>query len=134
MSPCPFKTSCPVGGHPFQASGVGFMSRIHLEIVYQGSHCPSSYYMDKAVEEVLPLYGERVRYTRVEYKKSQAHSQRFLELSVSLFGESAVRKGHKLAPIPSLFINGKLIFDVIPIREELQIAIETFLAEREIEA
>ena len=110
------------------------MPRIHLEIVYQGSHCPASYYMDKAVEEVLPLYGERIRYTKVEYKKSQAHSERFLELSVSLFGERAVHQGFQFAPIPSLFINGNLIFDVIPIREELETAIETFLAEREIEA
>jgi len=105
------------------------MPCIHLEIVYQGSHCPSSYYMAKAVEEVLPLYGERVRYTKIEYTKSQAHSKRFLELSISLFGEKAVRQCCKFAPIPSLFIDGKLIFDVIPIREELELAIERCLAE-----
>jgi len=108
------------------------MPCIHLEIIYQGSHCPASHYMAMAVEEVLPLYGERVRYTKVEYKKSQTHSQRFLELSISLFGESAVRRGYKLAPIPSLFINGKLIFDAIPVRDELEKAIETFLVEREL--
>ena len=105
------------------------MPCIHLEIIYQGSHSPASYYMDKAVEEVLPSYGERVRYTKVEYQKSQAHSQRFLELSISLFGEKAVRSCCKFAPIPSLFINGKLIFDVIPARDELEMAIELVLAE-----
>ena len=109
------------------------MPCIHLEIIYQGSHCPASHYMDKAVEEVLPLYGDQVRYTKVEYKKSQTHSQRFLELSVALFGESAVRHGCRLAPIPSLFINGKLIFDVIPRRDELEIAIETSLVGQKIE-
>jgi hypothetical protein len=100
---------------------------IHLEIVYQGSHCPASYYMAQAVEEVLPLYGERIRYTKLEYQKCQEHSRRLLELSVSLFGEEAVRNSLKLAPIPSIFINGQLVFDIIPIRGELELAIETFL-------
>jgi hypothetical protein len=105
------------------------MSLIHLEIIYQGSHCPASYYMAKAVEEVLPLYGERVRCTMVEYQKGKDHSQRFLELSISLFGKEAVHNGLKVAPIPSLFINGNLIFDVIPPRDELELAIETILEE-----
>jgi len=109
------------------------MPCIHLEIIYQGAHCPASFYMAQAVEEVLPLYGERVRYTKVEYTKSQAHSRRFLDLSMSLFGEEGVRRGLKLAPIPSLFINGELVFDVIPVRDELEVAIETFLAERGLE-
>lgn len=100
---------------------------IHLEIVYQGSHCPASFYMARAVEEVLHLYGEHVRYTKVEYQRGKEHSKRFLELSVSLFGEEAVHNGHQFAPIPSLFINGKLIFDVIPMRDELELAIQTFL-------
>jgi glutaredoxin-related protein len=103
------------------------MQCIHLEIVYQGSHCPASYYMAKAVEEVLHLYGEHVRYTKVEYQRGKEHSKRFLELSVSLFGEEAVRNSLKLAPIPSIFINGQLVFDIIPIRGELELAIQTFL-------
>src|SRR5208282_2006154 len=109
----------------------GPMPCIHLEIIYQGAHCPASFYMAQAVEEVLPLYGERVRYTKLEYQRSKDHSMRFLELSVALFGEAAVKRGLKLAPIPSLFINGKLIFDVIPVRDELECAIETFLEGRD---
>lgn len=105
------------------------MQSVHVEIIYQGSQCPASFYMAKAVEEVLPLYGGRVRFTKVEYQKNKDHSKRFLELSVSLFGEEAVYKGLKLAPIPSLFINGKLVFDVIPIREDLEGAIDNFLEE-----
>jgi hypothetical protein len=67
----------------------------------------------------------------VEYQKSKDHSTRFLELSVAIFGEEAVKRGFKLAPIPSLFINGKLIFDVIPVRDDLECAIETFLEGRD---
>ncbi|MGA9821617.1 MAG: thioredoxin-like protein [Desulfobaccales bacterium] len=103
------------------------MPSIHVEIVYQGSHCPASFYMVQAVEEVLPLFGERVRVTKLEYQKNKEHSRRFLELSIALFGEKAVRNGLRLAPIPSLFINGKLVFDVIPARDDLEEAIEKFL-------
>jgi hypothetical protein len=87
--------------------------------------------MARAVEEILPLYGDRVRFTKVEYQKSKDHSKRFLELSICLYGEDAVRNGFRLAPIPSLFINGKLVFDAIPVRDELEIAIETFLEGRD---
>jgi hypothetical protein len=110
------------------------MRRIHIEIVYQGAHCPASFYMDQAVEEVLPLYGEQIQYTKIEYNKSKEHSNRFLELSIAVFGEKAVRRGLQLAPIPSLFINGKLIFANIPIKDELESAIEAFLGGREYES
>jgi hypothetical protein len=108
------------------------MRHIHVEIVYQGAHCPASFYMAQAVEEILPLYGDRVRFTKVEYQRSKDHSARLLELSVSLFGEESVRNGLRLAPIPSLFINGKLVFDVIPARHDLEGAIESFLQERDL--
>jgi hypothetical protein len=103
------------------------MQFIHVEIIYQGSHCPASFYMVQALEEVLPLYGERLRFTKLEYQKNKDHSRRFLELSIAHFGEEAVRKGLRLAPIPSLFINGQLVFEVIPTREDLEDAIENFL-------
>lgn len=100
---------------------------IHLEVIYQGSQCPASYYMDEAVAEVVEAYGEQILYTKVEYQKSDQHALRLRELSVALYGEEAVRNGFQYAPIPSLFINGELIFDVIPTRDELIAAIEEFL-------
>jgi hypothetical protein len=102
------------------------MRTIHLEVIYQGDHCPASYYMGEAVEEVLPLFEDSIRYTRVEYKKSKEQAKRFYDLSVSLFGEEALRR-LQCAPIPSLFINGILVFDVIPERDELIAAIRRFL-------
>ena len=48
----------------------------------------------------------------------------FLELSYSLFGEDNVRKYRRVAPVPSLFIEGELVFDAIPPIYELEEAIE----------
>ena len=53
--------------------------------------------------------------------------KRFLELSRSLFGEEGVKRHLRLAPVPSLFINGELFFDAIPPQFELEEAIEEVL-------
>ncbi len=50
--------------------------------------------------------------------------ERFLELSCELFGEDAVKKHCRVAPVPSLFINGELVCDAIPPIFELEEAIE----------
>ena len=83
--------------------------------------------MAEAVEEVIPKYGHHVRFTKVEYMKIKTHARRFYELSVSLYGEEELRKRLRCAPIPSLFIDGELIFDVIPVRDDLVNVIESCL-------
>jgi len=83
--------------------------------------------MAEAVDEVLPDYNGLIRFTKVEYTKSKKHARRFYDLSVSLYGEEELRKRMRCAPIPSLFINGELIFDVIPRSDELISAVEAAL-------
>jgi len=100
---------------------------IHIEIIHQGDHCPSCQYMADAVEEVIPKYCDSIRFTKVEYTKSKEHARRFYDLSVSLYGEEELKKRMRCAPIPSLFIDGKLVFDVIPQRDDLIDAIDTTL-------
>ena len=82
--------------------------------------------MDEAVREVLPNYQDRVEYRRVDFMKTDG-KKRFLELSCHLFGEESVRKHCRIAPVPSLFIDGELVFDAIPPRHELEEAIEEAL-------
>jgi hypothetical protein len=101
---------------------------IHLEIIHEGDHCPSSYYMAQAVQEVLGPYGDQIVVTKLEFKKNKEHSRRFQELSIALHGEEAYRKKMQLAPIPSIFINGELVFDVIPVKDDLIETIERFLS------
>ncbi len=80
--------------------------------------------MAEAVEQVLGKFGRWVKYTKVEFMKSKAHAKRFYELSVSLYGEEVLKNRLRCAPIPSLFINGQLVFDMIPTRDELEQALE----------
>jgi hypothetical protein len=56
--------------------------------------------------------------------------KRFLQLSRAIFGKDAVQRHLRLVPVPSLFINGELYFDMIPPKFELEQAIEENLQEK----
>ena len=98
-----------------------------IEVMYKADYCLLCYYMDEAVRDILPDYAEHVEYRRVDFLKGEG-KKRFLELSVSLFGEDGVYTKMRIAPIPSLFINGELFFDAIPPRYMLEEAIAEVLA------
>lgn len=100
-----------------------------LEVIYKADYCLPCLYMDEAVREVVPKYREYVDYRRVEFMIGKG-KKRFLELSRSLFGEEGVQKHFRLAPVPSLFIDGELVFDAIPPKFELEAAIEEILMEK----
>jgi hypothetical protein len=102
--------------------------KILIEVMYKADYCLPCYYMDEMVREVLPSYASRVEYRRVDFLKGGGKA-RFLELSSSLFGEEGVYKHLRLAPVPSLWINGELFFDAIPPKFELEDAIEEVLNE-----
>lgn len=104
--------------------------RIHIEATYKGKASMPSVYMEAAVLDILPAYDRQVVYSRLDIQ-SEAGRQRFLELSCSLFGEKAVYDHHRLAPIPGLFMDGELVFDAIPSRDELEDAITEKLSEAE---
>jgi hypothetical protein len=104
-------------------------SRILIEVMYKADYCLPCLYMDAAVREILPKYAERVDYRRVDFLKGNG-KRRFLELSCALFGEAGVYKAHRLAPVPSLFIDGELVFDAIPPQFELEEAIEEALGKQ----
>ena len=103
--------------------------KILLEVMYKADYCLPCLYMDEAVREVIPKYDEYVQYHRVEFMKSSG-KERFLELSCSLFGKKGVYRHFRIAPAPSLFINGELFFDAIPPKFELEAAIEEVLLDQ----
>ncbi len=103
--------------------------KILIEVMYKADYCLPCLYMDEAVRDVVPKYSRYVDYHRVEFMKGEG-KKRFLELSNSLFGEQGVQKHMRLAPVPSLFINGELFFDAIPPKFELEEAIEEILVEK----
>ncbi|MBT8371822.1 MAG: hypothetical protein KJO34_12725 [Deltaproteobacteria bacterium] len=103
--------------------------KILIEVMYKADYCLPCLYMDEAVREIIPKYDKYAEYRRVEFLKGGG-KERFLELSRSLFGEEGVNRHFRLAPVPSLFINGELFFDAIPPKFELEEAIEEVLTEK----
>jgi len=99
-----------------------------VEVMFKAQYCLICVYMDQAIREILPKYEDFVEYRRVDVLVGEG-KKRFLDLSISLFGEDGVFKQLRLAPIPSMFINGELFFDVIPPRPMLEEAIEEVIAE-----
>ena len=97
--------------------------------MYKADYCLPCLYMDETVREVIPKYHKYVEYRRIDFMKGQG-KDRFLELSCSLFGKEGVHKHFRLAPVPSLFINGELFFDAIPPKFELEEAIEEVIQEK----
>lgn len=103
--------------------------KIIIEVMYKADYCLPCLYMDEAVREIMPQYDKYAEYRRVEFMKGDG-KERFLELSRSLFGDEGVHRHFRVAPVPSLFINGELFFDAIPPKFELEEAIEEVLEEK----
>ena len=102
--------------------------KIHIEVTYKGISNLPCVYMEKAVQDILPAYERLVTYSRVDVQSEEGKA-RFLALSGSLFGEKGVYQHHRLAPIPGLFMDGELVFDAIPPRDELEAAIDERLSQ-----
>ena len=88
-----------------------------VEVIYEGDHCIPCVYMAEVVEEAAKKFADRVRWEKVLLKRRQG-VRRYAALSV---------KAGTVAPIPSIFINEELAFDIIPPVEELQEYLEEVL-------
>lgn len=103
--------------------------KIIIEVMYKADYCLPCLYMDETVLEILPEYEGYIDYRRVDFMQSPG-KERFLEISCELFGEDAVWKQCRVAPVPSLFIDGEMFFDAIPPMFELKEAIEEVLTRK----
>ncbi len=88
-----------------------------VEVIYEGDHCLPCVYMAEVVEEAVKKFGDRVKWEKVVLKRRKG-AQRYAELSV---------KYGRVAPIPSLFVNENMVFDMIPPVEDLEDYLENFL-------
>jgi thiol-disulfide isomerase/thioredoxin len=88
-----------------------------VEVIYEGDHCIPCVYMAEVVAEAVKKFGERVKWVKVVLKRKQG-AQRYAELSV---------KNGLVAPIPSIFVDEKLAFDMIPPVEDLEDYLEQVL-------
>lgn len=103
-------------------------NKIVIEVMYKKYDCLICSYMEEAVREIMPAYQDYLVYKRVDIADSEGKKQ-FLELSLILFGEDGVYKKLQVAPIPSIFIDGKLFFETIPPRPLLEKTIEGIISE-----
>ena len=134
---------CPVNAYAVSAHGHGIRRRIKLlesvtmpnvnkiliEVMYKADYCLPCFYMDQTVLEVLTKYADSIEYHRVDFLRGEG-KKRFLELSYSLYGEETVNRHCRVAPVPSLFIDGELVFDAIPPIFELEDAIEEAIQQK----
>lgn len=74
--------------------------------------------MARVVEATVPDYGDAVRFEEV-VTKNMAGAMRYGALSKSL---------GRPAPVPSIFVNGQLVFDATPSGEELKAWLDRHLA------
>lgn len=107
-------------------------NKLLIEVMYKADYCLPCFYMDETVREIFPKYADKAVYHRVEFMKGNG-KERFLQLSYSLFGKENVHKYGRVAPVPSIFIDGELVFDAIPPMFELEEAILEALEEKGIE-
>jgi hypothetical protein len=101
--------------------------KLLIEVIYKADYCLPCFYMDEAVLEILPQFEDLVDYQKVSFMDNDEGTERLMELSKSLYGIEKVDNLEQVAPVPSLFIEGELIFDMIPPRFELEEAIEKAL-------
>jgi hypothetical protein len=66
--------------------------------------------MARVVESVAPYFGDALKVEKIIIKQREG-ARRFREISKSL---------GRPAPVPSLFIEGQLVYDQIPGQEELR--------------
>jgi hypothetical protein len=73
--------------------------------------------MTRLVETVAAEYGDRVRWEKI-VTKDLAGAKRYQEFSKSL---------GRPAPVPSIVIDGELVFETTPSTEELKARIDRFI-------
>jgi hypothetical protein len=77
--------------------------------------------MARVVESVASDYGEALHWEKIETKQ-MAGAMRFGELSKNL---------GRPAPVPSIFIDGELVFDTTPGQEELKACLDRLIGKLE---
>jgi len=73
--------------------------------------------MARVVESVVPEFGDAVHVEKVFTTKMEG-ATRYKEISAGL---------GKLAPVPSIFIEGELVYDLTPGQEDLRACLKKYL-------
>ena len=97
------------------------VSRIHLEVIHEGPHCMPCEYMAKVVESVAPEFGDMLHWEKVLLTRREG-AFRYDDLRQTL---------GRLPPVPSIFIDGRLVFEITPGPEKLREYLWSLISERD---
>jgi len=104
---------------PPRTDGPDRPPRLIAVVLRHRAHIPGLY-MEKSVDAILSACPELIyRPIRLDTPDGR---RRFLDLCVTHLGKAAVFAQRRILPIPSLYLNGRLIFDRIPDADELAAA------------
>lgn len=113
--------AAPVDVHSIGRHSGDTMQPLLVEIISEGPHCVPCEYAIAAVEYVSESYRNRIEVRIVETRRP-SDAVRYLHLCKTHGG---------ILPMPSILFGGRLVFDEIPGPEDLRLALDAALAERE---
>lgn len=89
-----------------------------LEIICERVHCVMYDYAINTVDMVVAKFGNQVEIQTVVRRDGLKSAERYLELC---------RKAGKVLPVPTILINGDVLFKTVPLPGELNSVIESYL-------
>ena len=89
-----------------------------IEIICERVHCVMYDYAINTVDMVAERFGDQIEIQTVVRRGGVKSAMRFMKLC---------KKAGKLLSVPTILINGDVLFTTIPQPEELEAAIETYL-------
>jgi len=104
---------------------------LHVEVLYSGDHNLSCFYMAEVVKVVASSFKNDIKW-EIVYVFKEDGARRYYNLSVGLYGEDNVRKKRQLAPVPSIIIDGRLVFESIPLVEDMEGAVRELIREKKL--
>lgn len=89
-----------------------------IEIICERVHCVMYDYAINTVDMVSEIFGDQIEIQTIVRRGSADNAERFMELC---------KKAGQLLSVPTILINGDVLFKTVPLPEELTAAIQKYL-------
>ncbi len=98
-------------------------AQVLVEIICERVHCVMYDYAINTVDMVAEEFGDKIEIQTIVRRGSVRHAKRFLSLC---------KKAGKLLSVPTILINGDVLFTTVPLPEELTAAINSYLKKADV--
>ncbi len=92
-----------------------------IEIICERVHCVMYDYAINTVDMVAETFGDQIEIQTIVRRGSADNAKRFMELC---------KKAGRLLSVPTILINGDVLFKTVPLPEELTATIQKYLDEK----